>query len=88
MLRVSSPDCHLTYDVTVMRTTGSPLLAFSTLGCPEWTALEVVDRAAAMGFAGIEWRGGADGHAGTHLPVPERRRSGRRWTRTAWSPWR
>ena len=57
-----------------MRTTGSPLLAFSTLGCPEWTALEVVDRAAAMGFGGIEWRGGPDGHASTELPAPERGR--------------
>lgn len=41
-----------------------PLLGFSTLACPEWPALEVVDRAAAMGAGGIEWRGGPDGHAG------------------------
>jgi sugar phosphate isomerase/epimerase len=32
----------------------------------------VVERAAAMGFDAIEWRGGPDGHAGPHLPVPER----------------
>jgi sugar phosphate isomerase/epimerase len=52
---------------------GSPLLAFSTLACPEWPALEVVERAATMGFDGIEWRGGPDGHAGTHLPASDRR---------------
>jgi sugar phosphate isomerase/epimerase len=51
----------------------APILAFSTLACPEWTPLEVVDEAAAMGFGGIEWRGGPDGHAGSHLPVAERR---------------
>jgi sugar phosphate isomerase/epimerase len=50
-----------------------PLLALSTLACPEWGALETVDRAAAMGFDAIEWRGGDDGHAGSWLPAAERR---------------
>jgi sugar phosphate isomerase/epimerase len=57
----------------VTQDTGSPLLAFSTLACPEWSALEVIERAAAMGFGGIEWRGGPDGHAGTHMPAADRR---------------
>lgn len=49
------------------------MLSFSTLACPEWAPLEVVERAAAMGFDALEWRGGEDGHAGTHLPVAGRR---------------
>jgi sugar phosphate isomerase/epimerase len=52
---------------------GSPRLAFSTLACPEWDPLEVVTRAAAMGFDAIEWRGGEDGHAGPHLTAVSRR---------------
>lgn len=50
-----------------------PTLAFSTLACPEWEPLEVVQRAAAMGFDAIEWRGGADGHAGPQLAAADRR---------------
>lgn len=55
-----------------------PTLAFSTLACPEWSAREVVRRAASMGFDAIEWRGGPDGHAGPQLPAaarPEIRRA-------------
>jgi sugar phosphate isomerase/epimerase len=54
------------------------MFAFSTLACPEWTPLEVVRRAADMGFEGIEWRGGPDGHAG-----PQLSRSARQAVRTA-----
>ncbi len=57
----------------VRTTEGTPRLAFSTLACPEWGALEVVERAAAMGFDAIEWRGGGDGHAGTHRTPAELR---------------
>lgn len=32
-------------------------LAFSTLGCPEWTFDQVLDRAQRMGYQGIELRG-------------------------------
>jgi sugar phosphate isomerase/epimerase len=39
----------------------APLLAFSTLGCPEWDAGRVVVEAARIGFGGIEWRGGPAG---------------------------
>src|SRR3954447_17354252 len=38
-----------------------PLLAFSTLACPEWDAETVVARATAFGYDAIEWRGGPDG---------------------------
>src|SRR3954454_11856179 len=38
-----------------------PLLAFSTLACPEWDAEAVVARAAAFGYDAIEWRGGPEG---------------------------
>ena len=34
-----------------------PLLAFSTLGCPDWTFSQVVDFAVQHGYAGIELRG-------------------------------
>jgi sugar phosphate isomerase/epimerase len=57
----------------VSAVTGSPKLSFSTLACPEWDPLEVVERAAAMGFDAIEWRGGPDGHAGAHIPVARHR---------------
>lgn len=35
-------------------------LAFSTLGCPEWSWREIVDNAVKMGFQGIEVRGVAE----------------------------
>ncbi len=64
---------HQTYDVRMSSTQERPILAFSTLACPEWRALEVVARASAMGFDAIEWRGGEDGHAGSHVHHAERR---------------
>ena len=48
------------------------MLAFSTLACPEWSPEEVIRRAAAMGYAGIEWRGGPDGHVRMDWPGPRR----------------
>ena len=35
-------------------------LAFSTLGCPEWTLKHAIDQAEAMGFSAIEIRGIGD----------------------------
>lgn len=63
----------MTYYVTMPYASSAPLLAFSTLACPEWSALEIVAQAAAMGFGGIEWRGGPDGHAGPQLTPADRR---------------
>ena len=34
-----------------------PLLAFSTLGCPDWSFQQIVDFASANGFSGLEIRG-------------------------------
>ncbi len=63
----------MTYYVTVSHPSDVALLSFSTLACPEWSPVEVVARAADMGFGGIEWRGGPDGHAGPQLAPADRR---------------
>ena len=34
-----------------------PLLAFSTLGCPDWSFQQIVDFAAANAYTGLEIRG-------------------------------
>ena len=49
-----------------------PALAFSTLACPEWSADDIVARAAAIGYDAIEWRGGPDGHVSTGWSAPRR----------------
>ena len=38
------------------------LIAFSTLACPNWTADDVIERAARYGYDALEWRGGPRGH--------------------------
>jgi sugar phosphate isomerase/epimerase len=50
-----------------------PTLSFSTLACPEWSVDEVIARAAPLGYDGIEWRGGPDGHVSTHWSAARRR---------------
>lgn len=50
-----------------------PPIAFSTLACPEWTAIEVVERAAAIGYDAIEWRGGPEGHVRVDWDARRRR---------------
>ena len=47
------------------------LIAFSTLGCGEWSRETVIERAAAFGYDGIEWRGGPEGHVSPELPAAE-----------------
>jgi sugar phosphate isomerase/epimerase len=37
-------------------------VAFSTLGCPNWTVEQVIERAAGYGYDALEWRGGPSGH--------------------------
>ncbi|HMH23683.1 MAG TPA: sugar phosphate isomerase/epimerase family protein [Puia sp.] len=39
------------------RQSATPLLSFSTLGCPDWTYGRILDFAAANGYAGLEIRG-------------------------------
>jgi len=53
-------------------------LTFSTLGCGEWSRETVVERAAAFGYDGIEWRGGPQGHVSPTLPAAERQALRRR----------
>jgi sugar phosphate isomerase/epimerase len=48
-------------------------LAFSTLGCPEWSPDEIIERAARLGYDAIEWRGGPEGHVRTTWNQAERR---------------
>jgi sugar phosphate isomerase/epimerase len=62
----------MTYYLTVTNPSAAPPFAFSTLACPEWSPLEVVTQAASIGFDAIEWRGGADGHAGPQLGPRDR----------------
>lgn len=38
------------------------LVAFSTLACPNWSAEQVIERAASYGYDALEWRGGPNGH--------------------------
>jgi sugar phosphate isomerase/epimerase len=50
----------------------TPRLAFSTLACPEWTIETIIARAREMGYDGIEWRGGAQGHVPLALSPQQR----------------
>jgi sugar phosphate isomerase/epimerase len=47
-------------------------ITFSTLGCPEWSVEAVLANAAALGFDGIEWRAGPEGHIRTDMPAAQR----------------
>lgn len=49
-------------------------LAFSTLGCPDWSIERVVDEAARLGYAGIELRLLGAEIIPADLPAGERRR--------------
>src|SRR5258708_19503371 len=53
-------------------------VTFSTLGCPEWSRETVIERAAAFGYDGVEWRGGPQGHGSPALPPAERQALRRR----------
>lgn len=44
-------------------------VAFSTLACPEWSIETVIETASALGYDGIEWRGGAQGHVRPELSI-------------------
>jgi sugar phosphate isomerase/epimerase len=57
------------YDLVTTLRAPRPLLAFSTLGCPEWSPEQVVRRAARYGYDAIEWRGGPDGHVRVDRPA-------------------
>lgn len=37
-------------------------VSFSTLACPGWSIETIITKASELGYDGIEWRGGPDGH--------------------------
>lgn len=47
-------------------------VAFSTLGCPEWSPATIVRKAAEYGYDQIEWRGGSDGHLTPNMTATRR----------------
>jgi sugar phosphate isomerase/epimerase len=47
-------------------------IAFSTLGCPEWSLATVVRKAAEFGYDKIEWRGGSEGHVTPAMTAAQR----------------
>jgi sugar phosphate isomerase/epimerase len=51
----------------------NPLIAFSTLACPEWDIHAVIGKASEYGYGGIEWRGGPQGHVSPLMTPAERR---------------
>jgi sugar phosphate isomerase/epimerase len=53
-------------------------LTFSTLACPEWSPETIIERAAAYGYDGIEWRGGEQGHIPPSLSAAACRALGKR----------
>ena len=48
------------------------LLAFSTLACPSWSIETIIEKAVEFGYAGIEWRGGPNGHIQPIMPAREK----------------
>ena len=47
-------------------------ITFSTLACPSWTIETIIVKASEMGFDGIEWRGGAQGHVQPEMPAVQK----------------
>ena len=43
-------------------------VTFSTLACPDWSIQTIVEKAVEFGYAGIEWRGGLQGHVQPAMP--------------------
>jgi sugar phosphate isomerase/epimerase len=56
-------------------------LSFTTLGCPDWTIDQVLERAAAYGFQGVELRTHDDGnHLSPDTPLEQARALAERFT--------
>jgi sugar phosphate isomerase/epimerase len=47
-------------------------IAFSTLGCPNWSIETIIGKAVEWGYEGIEWRGGPDGHVQPTMPAAQK----------------
>lgn len=50
-----------------------PRITFSTLACPDWSIETIITRARQIGYDGIEWRGGAQGHVPLTLSSLQRK---------------
>ena len=48
------------------------MLAFSTLACPGWSIVTILEKAVEIGYEGIEWRGGPEGHVQPGMPAREK----------------
>jgi sugar phosphate isomerase/epimerase len=47
-------------------------ITFSTLACPHWSIKTVIEKATELGYDGIEWRGGAQGHVQPTMPAAQK----------------
>ena len=48
-------------------------ITFSTLACPGWSIDTIITKAVELGYDGIEWRGGPEGHVRPAMPLSEKR---------------
>jgi len=47
-------------------------ITFSTLACPNWQIETVIAKASEVGYDGIEWRGGPQGHVQPDMPTAKK----------------
>src|SRR5215211_430063 len=47
-------------------------ITFSTLACPQWGIETVIAKASEFGYAGIEWRGGTEGHVHPNMSTAKK----------------
>ena len=47
-------------------------ITFSTLACPGWSIHTIITKAAELGYDGIEWRGGPEGHVQPAMLLSEK----------------
>jgi sugar phosphate isomerase/epimerase len=47
-------------------------ITFSTLACPSWQIETIIAKASEFGYAGIEWRGGSQGHVQPDMPAAKK----------------
>ena len=48
-------------------------ITFSTLACPHWSIETIIAKASELGYDGIEWRGGRQGHVQPTMPSSQKR---------------
>jgi sugar phosphate isomerase/epimerase len=47
-------------------------VSFSTLACPNWSIETILAKASELGYDGIEWRGGPQGHVQPTMPTAQK----------------